>query len=194
VPQPAPGRWINNTAVVLKRKGDFDRAQEYLERAIKILTKVQGPDHPSVAHSHANLGNVFYSRGDYDQALEHLERALALYEKTLGTANVLLSWPLSGTGWIAFHRSDFGNAKALFERVLSICGIDKCKGDEQVPFADPQFGLAKILWRDSVNHERALQLAKDAMKLYTTESSVPGRKMFKEAEAWLRERGVEVNQ
>jgi len=43
-----------------------------------------GPQHPNVARSYNNLGNVFGDEGDLKKAKEYHERALAIRQQTLG--------------------------------------------------------------------------------------------------------------
>ena len=126
-----------------------------------------------------------------------------------------MTYPLSGIGWIALHKNEYLKAKGFFERVLSICGTgsaapaagsaalgeppqdgaDKCMGEEMEPLADAQFGLAIILGTTprSADRDRALQFAQEAYKFFRTQKSVHGKKMLKETESWLRDRGVKVD-
>ncbi|MCK5176302.1 MAG: tetratricopeptide repeat protein, partial [Candidatus Aenigmarchaeota archaeon] len=68
----------NNLGGAYKSKGEYDKAIEYLEKAVKILEE----DHPDVAVSYNNLGEVYRLKGEYDKAIEYLEKALKISLKT----------------------------------------------------------------------------------------------------------------
>ena len=60
----------NNYAVLLIDSGNFDRAVEQLELALK--------DEPLYAEAHVNLGNAHKAMGNYEEALSAFEEALAI--------------------------------------------------------------------------------------------------------------------
>ena len=66
-----------------KDKGDLEGAQRYTERALAIVEKVYGPDHPSVR-----------AKGDLEGAQRYTERALAIDEKVYGPDH-----PTVTVGW-----------------------------------------------------------------------------------------------
>ena len=53
-------------------------------RALKILEKHLGAEHPDVANSLNSLANLYSDQGKYDEALAHYLRALKIREKHLG--------------------------------------------------------------------------------------------------------------
>ena len=44
-----------------------------------------GSDHPDVARSHVNIGNVLDDMGKPEEALVHLQKGLEIYLKVLGS-------------------------------------------------------------------------------------------------------------
>ena len=48
----------NNTAQILKDKGDLDDALSYAQRALKILTQTYGPDYPLTKMAASNLEKI----------------------------------------------------------------------------------------------------------------------------------------
>lgn len=65
----------NNLAINLILIGQWDRAQESLERALSIAQDVDGPEHPMILDS---LGELLLLRGELEEARSLLERAVAL--------------------------------------------------------------------------------------------------------------------
>ena len=65
-------------------KGEYDKAIEYFEKALKSNLKSLGEEHDYVATGWNNLGEAWCKKGDYDKAIEYFEKALAISQKTLG--------------------------------------------------------------------------------------------------------------
>ena len=65
-------------------QGDYDKALEYLLKALAIREKVLGTEHPSTATSYNNIGMVYDNQGDYDKALEYFQKASEICEKVFG--------------------------------------------------------------------------------------------------------------
>jgi len=65
----------NNLAINLILIGQWDRAQQSLERALSIAQDVDGPEHPMILDS---LGELLMLRGDLAEARGLLERAVEL--------------------------------------------------------------------------------------------------------------------
>jgi eukaryotic-like serine/threonine-protein kinase len=67
-----------------RRLGQFDRAQQLLEEALRSGQNAFGPENPQVAQTLDYLGAVLADKGDYAGAGRTLERALGLRRKLLG--------------------------------------------------------------------------------------------------------------
>ena len=64
---------------VFESLGQYDKAKEYLQKALVITTEVG--DRKGEAADYENLGFVFKSFGQYDRAKEHLQKALVITTK-----------------------------------------------------------------------------------------------------------------
>jgi tetratricopeptide (TPR) repeat protein len=78
------GRLLNQTALYLKERAQYNEAKELYERALQIGEAAYGSDHPTVATMVSNLGLVLRDLGDLDGARAAFERALATFQKYLG--------------------------------------------------------------------------------------------------------------
>jgi tetratricopeptide (TPR) repeat protein len=72
---------LNNMGLVYWRKGKYDRAHQYLRKALAIWETGLGSEHPLLAWPLSGIGNVFVDKGMPEEALEPLERAVSLCEK-----------------------------------------------------------------------------------------------------------------
>ncbi|MFZ3013539.1 MAG: tetratricopeptide repeat protein, partial [Nitrospira sp.] len=107
--------------------GAYTRAQPLYHRALSIIEKVLGPEHPDTASTLANLATLYFYTGAHEQAGPLLNRALAIREKVQGpdhpdTALVIeilsiLHW---SSGNMAKTRSLKLRAQAIREKNLAM--------------------------------------------------------------------------
>ena len=69
---------------ILQDLRDLDSAWEHYRRALAIVLKNLGPEHPTVSIIFNNMGQILHDLGDLDWAPVHFQRALAIDEKTYG--------------------------------------------------------------------------------------------------------------
>jgi len=81
---PDYGDAYNNIGGAYDSKGEYDRAIEYYQKALKIGIKKLGPEHPSVAIRYNNIGSAYKSKGEYDRAIGYYQKALKIGIKRLG--------------------------------------------------------------------------------------------------------------
>jgi tetratricopeptide (TPR) repeat protein len=111
-----------NVASTLIDAGRAAPALDHLERALAILTKTAGADHPIVANVHSTLAGA-HARLDHPaEALAHAQRALAIREQ----AEV-------GAGHIAYSRYEL--AQILVATGKRTEGIALAKRALELPLA-----------------------------------------------------------
>ena len=83
----APGTWPRASATwggLYHDHGNYAEAEPLHQRALAIVEKALGPEHPSVATGLNNLAEVYSAQGRYAEAEPLHKRALAIREKALG--------------------------------------------------------------------------------------------------------------
>ncbi|MBK8501041.1 MAG: tetratricopeptide repeat protein [Saprospiraceae bacterium] len=89
----------SNLALVYQDLGDYEKARDLLEGALKSALQNFGELHPNVAISQSNLAVVYQDLGDYEKARDLLEGALKKrFCKTL--ENSILMWPEGSPTWL----------------------------------------------------------------------------------------------
>ncbi|CAF5026811.1 unnamed protein product, partial [Rotaria sp. Silwood1] len=63
--------------------GDYSKALEFYDEALIIDEKALLPNHPDLAISYNNIGQVYNNMGDYLKALVFYEKAHKIKEKAL---------------------------------------------------------------------------------------------------------------
>jgi tetratricopeptide (TPR) repeat protein len=113
-------RLLNETGVYLRGRAEFAESKAVRERALAILEKVLGADHPSVATLISNLGLVLQALGDLTEARAHLERALAINEAVFGPDHPKVATDVNNLGGVLQALGDLGGARAAYERARAI--------------------------------------------------------------------------
>jgi tetratricopeptide (TPR) repeat protein len=109
---------LNNLAMAYRARGQFDRDQRYVERALEVAERLGDP--PLTAYMWCNRGEQAYLVGDWERAHDCYERALRL------VGEVDTSWaspyPSLGLGQLALARGEGEIASAYLEEVITLAG------------------------------------------------------------------------
>ncbi len=72
---------LNNLALLDSSLGDYDGAEDYFQRALKIRSNRLGPDNLATATTLSQLGLLYVRKGDDARAEPLLVKAIATEEK-----------------------------------------------------------------------------------------------------------------
>jgi tetratricopeptide (TPR) repeat protein len=75
---------LNNLAHLLQAQGDLAGSRPLYARALVILEKLLGTEHPNTNRARRNLARLLLAEGDPVEALAFGEAALPAHDKTLG--------------------------------------------------------------------------------------------------------------
>ena len=87
-------------------KGESDKAIGYYEKALAILLKKLGAEHPRVATSYNNIGLAYHAKGEYDKAIGYYNKALAIQLKKLGAEHPLVGTSYYDLGVAYYNKGD----------------------------------------------------------------------------------------
>ncbi|MEO8432090.1 MAG: serine/threonine-protein kinase [Acidobacteriota bacterium] len=89
---------LDDYGVALTNVGDFPGAERAFLEAIEIEHAILGDDHPAMATTRENLGNVYFREKKYDQTARNLEIVLAMRRKALGEDSEPVARTLANMG------------------------------------------------------------------------------------------------
>lgn len=140
--------------------GKYDEALPAAEKAIELLERRWGTEHPDLIYPLLNIAAIYYYKGDFTRAQRLCERALTIAEKTLGPEHPRVARVLHNLA-IFYSPGEAGDERAevLNERALAI--QEKALGPDHPLVASSQSELA-VLYRkkgDFVRAEPLLQRA-----------------------------------
>ncbi|MCM3902250.1 MAG: tetratricopeptide repeat protein [Pyrinomonadaceae bacterium] len=104
----------------LTNAGQYNKALPLSERALELREKVLGAEHPAVATSLNNLGELYLEKGDYAKAGSLLQRGLAIREKALGAEHPDTANSLSNLGAFHYYKGDYAKAEVFWQQALAI--------------------------------------------------------------------------
>lgn len=90
------------------------------ERALLIDQRVNGPDHPAVAHRLTTIANLYADLDDFPRAQTAYEQALAILERAHGLHNEAVARLVTQLGRVLYAQGNFKGAKTAYNRALAI--------------------------------------------------------------------------
>jgi len=140
------GKLMNTMGFVYRNLGLYDPAQGLLEKALDIRTEALGPDHPDVAITLSDLGNVQWHKGDLAKAKALLDQALTIREKQFGPDSAEVANSLHDLGTLNYTQGNYGEARGLLERSLAI--REKVLGPEHEDVTNTLNTLGAIAYKE----------------------------------------------
>ncbi|XXS86796.1 CHAT domain-containing protein [Sorangium sp. So ce362] len=152
--RPSAARCLQDLADIHTEAGDPALARPLLERAIGLLERVLGPEHPSLAAALDRLAAVQLLQGAEPSEVEPLvERALSLRDRTLGKGHVGRSTSLMLRGDLALRRGDPAAAERAYRDALAL--REQRLGDRHPGVAEALAALGQL--REECGEPRAAE-------------------------------------
>jgi tetratricopeptide (TPR) repeat protein len=168
-----------NLGKALMRMHRLEDAEVYFDEAVRMLGEAKLVEHPFMAVAHHNLGVLFSKRGEFERAEFHAREDLRIKE-VIGR----------GAGEIAEARSRLG------EVLLGLGRVDEAKSELQRAYASAReqtettpfkarvtFALARATMAELDEHERGLELANEALRMYEEHGT---QDEISEVRRWIR--------
>lgn len=154
-PEIAEALELQKQVAALYAGGKYAEAARAAERALALVRKARGPDHPDVAFSLNNLAKMYESAGDLARAEPLYQRALSILENAAGIDAAHVALALNNLASLYAQRGDFVRAERLQLRAVAI--YEKSPGPGGMNLAVALNNLAN-LYRNYGDFERAERL------------------------------------
>ncbi|XP_046863552.1 kinesin light chain 1-like [Xenia sp. Carnegie-2017] len=135
--------------------GEYEKAKDFYERAMKIETKAFGPDHVNIATTYSNLGTVYSKMGEYEKAKDFYERAIEIETKAFGPDHVNIAIRYNNLGSVYSKMGEYEKAKDFYERAIEI--ETKAFGPDHVNIAIRYSNLGSV-YSKMGEYEKAKEL------------------------------------
>jgi Tfp pilus assembly protein PilF len=158
---PNASTYRNNLGAAWNGKGNYDKAIEYYEKALKSDLENFGEDHPNVATYRNNLGATWKAKGKYDKAIEYYEMALKSDLNNFGESHpkVATRWNNLGEVWRA--KGEYDKAIEYYEMALK---SDLNNFGEEHPNIAAYRNNLGVAWYAKGEHDKAIEYLEKALK------------------------------
>ncbi|XP_046847292.1 uncharacterized protein LOC124440912 [Xenia sp. Carnegie-2017] len=153
----------NELGGLLWKNGEYEKAKDFLERAMRIQTKTFGPDHVNIATTYNNLGLVYDHIGEHEKAKDFYERAMKIETKTFGPDHVGTAKAYHNLGLLYYNKGEYRKAKDFYERAIEM--ITKAFGPDHFDIAMTYNNLGAV-YSKMGEYEKAKDFHYDNMGEY----------------------------
>ena len=111
---------LRKAADYLRRRAQYEQAEELYLRALHIWEEVVGPEYLHLAFPLDGLAALYREQGKYEQAEAFYQQALHIREQRLGPEHLDLTRPLNGLALLYYEQGKYKQAEPLYQRALRI--------------------------------------------------------------------------
>ncbi len=151
----------NYLGILLKQAGFYEKAREYLEKALELGAKNFGENHPTVSILYSNFGLVYKDLGDYEKAREYLEKALESGIKNFGETHPTVATYYSNLGLVYRDLGDYEKAREYLEKALELGAKNFGENHPTVSILYSNLGL---VYKDLGDYEKAREYLEKALE------------------------------
>ncbi len=138
---PEAVRLLHQAGCYLRERGLYQRAEIFLQQALRVSKQALGAEHPDTASVLTDLGELYSARGDYEVAERLYQDAFNVHNKTLGIMHAKTATDLNNLGMLYTKRGKYAQAEPLLQQALSI--REQVLGDGHSDVAE---GLNNMAW------------------------------------------------
>ena len=149
----------------LYEAGRYEQAIPLWRKALELVEREFGLDHPTTATLLNNLAELYSAQGRYAEAEPLYQRALAVWEKALGPNDPLGATSLNNLAGLYHALARYGEVEPLYQRALAI--REKALGPDHPDVAQSLNDLAGF-YRTQRRYANSEPLYKRALTIYET--------------------------
>lgn len=142
---------------ILDIRGDYDKAQKYLEKSVEILKKNMMYSYLTTAYFH--LARIWKNKGDLDKALNYFKEGSQMWENIDETYKRVGGLHEMGMFYKVIR--DLEHAEEFIKETVSICeqlGYERLKGSALITLAE--------CYLEKGEHEKVVECAKEAEEIF----------------------------
>jgi len=155
-------RLLNQSALYLDNRGQFDEAEEVYRHALRIAERAFGPGAAGLGTYLGNMGSILFTKRDLEGALDYTKQALVIDEETGGLEHPKVAVRANNIGQILKVKGELKEALQYAERALRI--DEKFYGPDHQEVASDANNVGQIL-KHMGDLVRAQQFAERALRI-----------------------------
>ena len=112
--------YYDRQARSMRKTYELDEALRYYKKSVTIKLNTLGENHPDVADSYNNIGNVYRGKGELDKALEYYNKSLTIKLNTLGENHPDVAASYNNIGIVYRNKGELDRALEYYNKSLTI--------------------------------------------------------------------------
>ncbi|MBK7231712.1 MAG: tetratricopeptide repeat protein [Saprospiraceae bacterium] len=150
----------NQIGIILTRQDQYERAKNYLEKALNIGLSSLDSNLLSIATTYISLGVIFRAEGNFIQSLDYHYKALTIRLQRLGEYNAEVATSYGNIGNVYISNKDFD--QAIFAHTKAMDIRNKLFGPESAEIIESYAGLGNA-FREKKEYKRAIEYFEKAL-------------------------------
>lgn len=110
---------LNRLGSLCARQEDTPGAEKFFQRAMELVSRTHGPDHPDLATAANNLGVAYCNARDYVKAENLHMQALSIRERAFGAMHPDVALSMANLGVVYHARGNYQKALSYYEGALA---------------------------------------------------------------------------
>gem|GEM_PF-2518177 len=156
--------WLYNVAGFgYLHSGQYDEAFTWFKKALEIVEKVLGKDHPSTATTYNNIAAVLDNQGKYDEAFTWFKKTLEIKERELGKDHPSTATTYNNIAGVLDNQGKYDEALALYQKALVI--REKVLGKDHADTATTYNNIAWV-YKNQGKYDEALAWYQKALEIF----------------------------
>jgi len=133
---------LNELGGLSNRLGNYQKAESFYQRALKMSEEALGARHPITATPMLNLALLYQEKGDYPKAEPMFQRGLIVLETAYGREHPEVASVLINLANLCMQQGNSEKAEPLYQRALSI--LEKAFGPNHPKSVRALVGMADV--------------------------------------------------
>ncbi len=131
-----------NNIGLIHLEGEYLKAIQYLNKALKIYTAHYGTNHPKVANCYSNLAFAYSGQNNFNEALQYLDLVMQIWESNFEGDHPNKAFTLSNKGRIWEQKGDL--SQALLAQQEALHQYLRIYGEKHPEVANCYFLIANV--------------------------------------------------
>lgn len=151
----------NNIGVILTRQDKYEKAKEYLDKALYRGLSTSGINSLEVARTYISLGVVYNAMAEYDQSLKHHFKALSIRILKSGEIDADVATSYGNIGNVYLNKKDFDSSVEMHLKAMNI--REKLNGSKSVEVTQSYYHLGNA-YREKQDYKTSIEYFQKALE------------------------------
>ena len=150
----------NHLGIILTRQDKYQRAKEYLDKALSRGLSSTDTNSLAVARTYISLGVVYNALEQYEQSLKHHFKALFIRISRLGENDAEVATSYGNLGNVYLNKKEFDKSLEMHLKAMTI--REKLYGEKSVEITQSYYHLGNV-YREKMDYKTSVEYFQKAL-------------------------------